>query len=536
MGTSGVRLQAIDLEKNEVISTAITLRHPLPGYNVMDHLHFVLENGGNVAHGLVIETVNKLIRRLDIDAMEIVKLAVCGNPIQMSIFHGIECRDLAFAGDNKLKRLGIKRLTRDATIIKAGDLGLTAVNPEVDVYIPPVVKHAVGGDAIAMVIESKLLEQKGCVVVADFGTNAEMAIKVGDTIYTGSAAAGPAIEGQQIGKGALASPGTISDADATNGSWVCSVLDENMFAKKSFKVNPTNGELIKRLPTYVEPKAITGTGTVALVSEGVRTGLIKPPNILTANKQINLYNDIYFTENDLKEAGHAFGAFRAGYLTLVSETGISFDDVREARMCGASGFYVDASKARSLWLVPTSVEKIYQVGNTSLAMAGDVIRNPSLFDYMQEVARDMRNSHLMFANSEAFSQAYVLELGYWDEGMPIEKYMQLLNTFSLPKIIKRETSPKVTKLIARDIPDFGVKGLRMVREIGVKLVGSFDECVGCKKCQEACLEGALTVVEENGGYKIVIRSDLCDGVSCKKCQVACPRDGFDFQKLRIVEA
>ena len=46
LGTSGFRGQALDLDQNGmIISTAVTTRHPLPGANVMDHLHFAIEIG-----------------------------------------------------------------------------------------------------------------------------------------------------------------------------------------------------------------------------------------------------------------------------------------------------------------------------------------------------------------------------------------------------------------------------------------------------------------------------------------------------------
>ena len=46
LGTSGFRAQAIDLEQDgQILSTAVTSRHPLPGANVIDHLHFALEIG-----------------------------------------------------------------------------------------------------------------------------------------------------------------------------------------------------------------------------------------------------------------------------------------------------------------------------------------------------------------------------------------------------------------------------------------------------------------------------------------------------------
>jgi uncharacterized 2Fe-2S/4Fe-4S cluster protein (DUF4445 family) len=53
----------------------------------------------------------------------------------------------------------------------------------------------------------------------DFGTNAEMALKLDSRILVGSAAAGPAIEGQHISRGMLAAPGAISDLEYDWG-WI----------------------------------------------------------------------------------------------------------------------------------------------------------------------------------------------------------------------------------------------------------------------------------------------------------------------------
>ena len=55
LGTSGFRAQALDLRSGAVVSTAISTRHPLPGANVIDHLHFALEFVVERARELVVE-------------------------------------------------------------------------------------------------------------------------------------------------------------------------------------------------------------------------------------------------------------------------------------------------------------------------------------------------------------------------------------------------------------------------------------------------------------------------------------------------
>ncbi len=96
LGTSGYRTHLVDLDqKGKIISTAITMRHPLPGANIMDHLHFWMENGSEVGHRIIIETVDKLIGLHSTDPKQIKRIAICGNPAQLSMFENIEIRDLA---------------------------------------------------------------------------------------------------------------------------------------------------------------------------------------------------------------------------------------------------------------------------------------------------------------------------------------------------------------------------------------------------------------------------------------------------------
>jgi methylamine methyltransferase corrinoid protein reductive activase len=385
LGTSGFRGQAIDLEQNgKIISTAVTTRHPLPGANVMDHLHFAIEMGLDLAHEVVIHAVNKLIDHLRIEKDEVVRLAVCGNPIQLSLFQKIEIRDLAYAGKRKLEALGVVAPKRDAQIVKARQIDGLNLADDADILIPPAVRHEIGADALAMMIQTGMLEKNEIAITTDYGTNAEMALIVEGTVYTGSTAAGPALEGQHIEYGLLALPGAICDIEfeaqeavnpdstdalvedqSLSGRLKTFVLNNDMLAQPGDTVDPTTGNLLE---TGVEKAVgITGTGVVALISQGLKAGIIRLPRINTSNSEIHLPNRIKFTEKDLEEAGKAIGAVRAGHISLCQEAGIRLEDIETAYMSGASGTYVDALKAQEIGMIPSGVKKIYQVGNSSLA-------------------------------------------------------------------------------------------------------------------------------------------------------------------------
>ena len=551
LGTSGFRGQAIDLEQNgKILSTAVTTRHPLPGANVIDHLHFALEVGLDYAHEVVVNAANRVITNLNIAKEHIIRLAICGNPIQLSLFQQIEIRDLAYAGKRKLDSLGVVPPKRDAQIVKAKDIQGLDLAPEVDVLIPPAVQHEIGADALAMMIQTGMLEKDEIAIVTDYGTNAEMALVVkGGTVYTGSTAAGPALEGQQIEDGLLALPGAISDvafepdsgANATMqqgnagprqpvaGKLKSYVLSQEMTVRPGDTVEPITGKIIEK--GELDAVGITGTGVVGLLSQGLKANLISIPRINTADTEIHLASGIKFTENDLLEAGKAIGSVRAGHLTLCQEAGIKLEDIETAYMSGASGTYVDALKAQEIGMIPAGVKKIYQVGNTSLAMARDIVRDVDKLWAMKKVADDLRQHHCMFAASKVFEKVYILELSYWTEGMPLNQYQKFLQRYGFPALKEVTETPEVIKTVEKDIPDLGVMGLKIIPDIGEKRSVVFEGCLGDAACVVTCPENALDMTEKGDDYELTIDLALCDGVACRRCERACNVEGFDLVKI-----
>lgn len=501
----------------------------------MDHLHFWIENGAEVGHKIVMDTVGNLIRAHGADTDSISRLAVCGNPAQVSMFEGIEVRDLTYAGQSLLKRLDVKVPDRRGKVIKAGDIGLTVLGPETDVVVPPSIRHEVGADALAMVIKSGLLESKETCMVTDYGTNAEMGLYHDGELYTGSAAAGPAMEGQAIRHGMLAAPLAISDFNfAEDGRWDNVVLDDTLRPVLGAKVHPSTGEAVRI--NGAKARGITGTGVVAAVALGLESGLIKPPQIMTKDKLLHFQDGITFGEKDLREAGKAMGAIRAGHRTLMEEVSIDDGEVRTMYLAGASGTYVDPVKAQTVGMVPRVIENTIQVGNTSLMMAYDLLVKDDTLDMMQSVADSLASKHIMFALSKVFEDMYVNEIGYWVEGMPMDMYNTTLKTLGLrplPPIVRPRST---TRIVSSDIPVLGDKGLKILDNIGVYLTGSFQGCVGCGTCEQECPEGALEVeYESNGLFTIKIATEHCLGTACKRCEEVCPQAVYVFSDLKVVD-
>ncbi len=528
IGTSGTRGHAVDLSTGKILSTSVTECHPLPGANIMDHLTFCINAGTETAHKILIDTVNKLIATLGIDLKQVERVSICGNPIQLSLFQGIPVDDLAFAGENAHKARGIKDQKRDAGIFSAVDVGLN-VKDGCELCVPPAIRHEIGADALAMMYKSGFLEQKENCMVTDYGTNAEMALKIGDDIYTGSAAAGPAMEGQSIKYGMLAGPGAISDLEY-DFRYICKVLNDDIIPEDGAKVD-FGLELVEDYgPMSGKAKGITGTGVIAAVSAVLDAHLWRKGKLTTSDGLLHLQDGIVVDSHDISEAMKAIGAMRAGHFTLLEHAGIKFSDLDIMYMAGASGTYVDAEKARRVGLLPPSCNTIYQYGNTSLAMATDILRNPELLDELQEIANGIRANHIMFAGDKIFEQIYTQELAVCDEGMGMDMYNRNNQIAGIQELPKPKGKPTIHRMVQRDIPDLGDRGLYILHDIGTELRGYMDGCIGCKKCEQECPEHALKVMDDN---EIVVKTKNCLGTACYRCQFSCPKKVYKYDTLKL---
>jgi len=249
---------------------------------------------------------------------------------------------------------------------------------------------------------------------------------------------------------------------------------------------------------------------------------------------IRLQNGVVFDEEDFVEVGKTIAAFTSGHITLTAECGISLKDIKSMFMSGASGTYMSSPKAARIGLIPGTVERTVQAGNTSLAMARDMVINPELIDHLQSAADSIRAKHIMFANSKIFENAFAVELGVWTQGMSAEGEEKMLKHFGLEPRPSLNPHINVIKLVQRDIQDLGPQGLTVVEDIGINLVDTLTDCLGDYRCVKACPEAAITVSKERENlWRITISSDKCMGTACRRCERACKSKILHLEHFKI---
>ena len=108
-------------------------------------------------------------------------------------------------------------------LLAARELGLDW-GADCQVYLPPCLSAYVGADITCGLLACDILHARGPTLLADVGTNGEMALLSDGTIYCCATAAGPAFEGVGVSCGSAAVTGAIDAVTVENNALRCHVI------------------------------------------------------------------------------------------------------------------------------------------------------------------------------------------------------------------------------------------------------------------------------------------------------------------------
>jgi uncharacterized 2Fe-2S/4Fe-4S cluster protein (DUF4445 family) len=211
----------------------------------------------------------------------------------------------------------------------------------------PGISAFIGADIVAGLYSLDVTESKRKVLMADLGTNGELAFWNKEKLRLTSTAAGPVFEAVGISCGMPSVPGAITHVTIDN---------------EKAEVTGTIGNK--------QPEGLCGTGVLETVSELVRNGLADETGLLTekyfeSGFPLIQRKDIFFTQQDIRQVQLAKAAVASGIRALLSG-----DEPDVVYITGGLGSNLDIFKVKNIRMFPESFDgKIEVAGNTALAGA-----------------------------------------------------------------------------------------------------------------------------------------------------------------------
>ncbi|RLE40730.1 hypothetical protein DRJ23_01415 [Candidatus Acetothermia bacterium] len=340
---------------------------------------------------LVVNALNELIarmaRKVKIATSSIYKVTVVGNPTMLHLFLGLD--------PSGIDHSPYVPVIQDGLTTRAEEVGM-AIAPFAKVEVLPGVSAYVGADIVAGMLYANLGMTDEVVLFLDVGTNGEIALAVGNEIFTCSAAAGPAFEGASISQGMSALDGAIYRVTLDGDELSCAVVGEK------------------------EARGICGSGLLDAVAVLRKIGLIDKTGRLRKTEhplssriegegtraRFLLADGVYLTQKDIREFQLAKGAIRAGIDVLLEHAAVNFDDIDRVLVGGAFGSSLfPLSLLRTGLLPPISVEKIHFLGNSAGQGAKLVLLNHKNEEKLQQLNKRINYIELSFIKD--FSQRFV---------------------------------------------------------------------------------------------------------------------------------
>ena len=416
IGTTSNVVYLVDLLTSEVVDTAAEYNGQIScGEDVISRIIYATKQEGGLDHlqRLVVQTINgridELVERNGIDAAEIDKMTVAGNPTMIHLFLGL--------WPESIRLEPYVPTVNHPLPVKAHELGLH-INPEATVDCLPGVGAYVGADTTAGVLSSRMYQTEQLTLFIDVGTNGEIVLGNFDWLLSCACSAGPAFEGSGVQSGMRATIGAIEEV------WI----------------NNKTYEPTLRVIGDVPPRGICGSGMISLLAEMFITGIVDKggkinQSLDTPRVRIGEHGseyvvawadapplspptlggmqggreDVVITEVDITNLIRAKAAFYAGFSVLTRSVGLQLAEVEQVLIGGAFGQYINVEKAIQIGLLPDMPwERFKYLGNTSALGAYTALLCPDMRQEVMDIASKM--TYLELSADNTFMDEFIKAL------------------------------------------------------------------------------------------------------------------------------
>lgn len=250
-------------------------------------------------------------------------------------------------------------------------------------YLTPCMNAFVGGDITTAVLESGMCEREETALLCDIGTNGEIALWKGGTLYVTSTAAGPAFEGAEISCGCGGINGAVHRVWAEDGNIYAHTLG-NLPA-----VGICGSGLIDAVAAFLETDQIDETGAV--------NGEL----IIRSNG-----GEITLLPGDIRALQLAKAAVAAGIKVLLARSGTDVCEINTLYLAGGFGTKLDPFSAAAIGLIPSVLaEKVRPLGNAALSGAVKMLFDKNCISRAERIAKS--SVHIELGGSNDFNDSFI---------------------------------------------------------------------------------------------------------------------------------
>ena len=307
------------------------------GADVISRIQAALGDALPQLTGMIRDAMATLIRTVcedaNISSHQIGVVSVVGNPAMQQFLLGLSPTNLA--------NIPFSPVLTEAKAIPCQDI--LPICPQAQMLILPDIAGFVGADTMGCLLATKLYEQDALTLLVDIGTNGEMVLGNKNRMIACATAAGPALEGANIHFGMGAADGAIDHVWLEKGKIQCSVIGGD---------NATG---------------ICGSGLIDAIAVGLELGLLNARGrIQNTNHIFQLTEDIYLTQDDIRQVQLAKGAICAGITLMAKQLGLQIQDIQKVQLAGAFGSYMNPKNACRIGLLPEELMgRIEALGNAA---------------------------------------------------------------------------------------------------------------------------------------------------------------------------
>ena len=376
IGTTTLVARLYDAHGNMLAEAALLNSQSEYGADVISRIEAALDGKASELATAIRTDLNNIIGKLaasaKIDAQSIQSVVITGNTVMLCLLTEQDTEPFSHA-PFEAERLFGETLT-------ARELALSSLHSDTQIYLPPCISAFVGADTVCALLATRLCEHDTA-MLADIGTNGEMALWHDGHLTVCSTAAGPAFEGVGISMGMRGETGAVD------------------------KVTFADGKLNAHVIGDIEPVGICGSGLVDAVAYMLDAEILDETGLMEY-EPFMIKSPVRLIQRDIRMLQLAKSAICAGLLTLTQSAGLDASDIPRLYIAGGFGSYLNRQNAAKIGLLPASLAQSSQtVGNAALGGASMLLLNTDMREIASQLASTADTLHL--AANPVFSEHYM---------------------------------------------------------------------------------------------------------------------------------